>query len=85
MLHGKSTATKFVIATVVALAIWLVNFYGILGWLQPMVTKTSTENLIVNRIPPWVAAATHLVFGWTMVLVYPLGQYVDYKRVSEQS
>lgn len=83
--EGKSLAVKFAIATVVSLAIWIINFYGILSWLQPAVTNTSPENLIVNRVPPWVAAATHLVFGWTMVLVYPLGRYVPYTRVTEKS
>ena len=73
------------IATVVALAIWLVNFYGILSWLQPAVVDMSPENLIVERVPWWVAAATHLVFAWTMVLVYPLGEFTPYRRVTEQS
>lgn len=81
---GKSLGTKFVIATVMSLIIWVVNFYGILTWLQPAVIDMSAENLIVNRVPWWVAAATHLVFGWTMVLVYPLGDYVPYQRVTEQ-
>ncbi|RIK85342.1 MAG: hypothetical protein DCC67_04105 [Planctomycetota bacterium] len=82
---GRSLAVKFVIATIVAAAIWLVNFYGILSWLQPRVVAMSTENLIVNRVPWWVAAATHLVFAWTMVLVYPLGEFRPYQRVTEQS
>jgi len=81
---GKSVVVKLVIATVVSLAIWLINFYGILSWLQPAVIKMSEENLILQRIPPWVAAATHLVFGWTMVLVYPLGEFAPYRRVTEQ-
>jgi hypothetical protein len=81
---GKPIATKFVIATVVSLAIWLINFYAILAWLQPEVIDMSPENLIIKRVPWWVAAATHLVFGWTMVLVYPLGDYVPYQRVTEQ-
>lgn len=81
---GKSFGTKFVIATVVSLLIWVINFYGILSWLQPAVIDMSTENLIINRVPPWVAAATHLVFGWTMALVYPLGDYVPYQRVTER-
>ena len=76
--------TKLVVATIVSLAIWVINFYGILSWLQPQVIDMSTENLIVNRVPPWVAAATHLIFGWTMVLVYPLGLYLPYEKVSEQ-
>ncbi len=81
---GKSLFVKLLIATMVSLAIWLINFYGLLTWLQPAVVDMSEENLIVNRIPPWVAAATHLVFGWTMVLVYPLGDYVPYERVTER-
>ncbi|MAT70155.1 MAG: hypothetical protein CMJ58_11615 [Planctomycetaceae bacterium] len=83
--EGKSLMTKFVIASIVSLAIWIINFYGILSWLQPRITDTDPDNLIVNHVPPYVAAATHLVFGWTMVLVYPLGQYVGYDRVTEQS
>ncbi|NOY42142.1 MAG: hypothetical protein GXP26_09930 [Planctomycetes bacterium] len=81
---GKSLFVKLVIATIVSLAIWLFNFYGLLTWLQPAVVDMSEENLIVNLIPPWVAVATHLVFGWTMALVYPLGDYVPYERVTEQ-
>ena len=51
---------------------------------QAEVIEMSAENLIINRVPPWVAAATHLVFGWTMALVYPLGDYASYQRVTEQ-
>jgi hypothetical protein len=81
---GKSIGVKFLIATIVSLLIWIINFYGILSWLQPEVIDMSEENLIVNRVPWWVAAATHLVFGWTMVLVYPLGDFVPYRRVTEK-
>jgi hypothetical protein len=35
-------------------------------------------------VPVWVALLTHLVFGWTMVLVYPLGDFVPYRRPMEQ-
>lgn len=80
---GKSLFTKLIIVSVISLLIWVINFYGILSWLQPEIVDMSTENLIVNRVPWWVAAATHLVFGWTMVLVSPLGDYVPYERVTE--
>ncbi len=80
---GRSLLVKFVIASAVALLIWIINFYFILSWLQPAVVNMSPENLIVNRVPWWVAAATHLVFAWTMVLVYPLGEFTPYKRVAE--
>lgn len=82
---GRSIAFKLLLASVVSLAIWAINFYGILSWLQPAVVDMSPENLIVNRVPWWVAAATHLVFAWTIVLVYPLGEFTPYRRVTEQS
>lgn len=79
-------AGRLAVASVVAVVIWLVNFYGVLAWLQPLVVKNISEsNLIVNRVPPWVAALTHLVFGWTMVLVYPLGLYSPYRRETDKA
>ena len=80
---GRSLGVKFAIATAVALLIWIINFYLILSWLQPAIIDMSPENLIVKRVPWWVAAATHLVFAWTMVLVYPRGEFTPYKRVAE--
>src|SRR5208282_5375551 len=65
--------TRFAVVSALALALWLVNFYGILSWLQPMLFG---GRWIVDLIPWWVAALTHLVFGWTMLLVQPLGVYV---------
>ena len=60
-------------------------YYGILSWLQPAVVKNmSPENYIVNRVPWYVAAATHLVFGWTLAIVYPLGDFTAYRRPTEQ-
>lgn len=66
---------RFVVVSILALAVWLVNFYGILSWLQPLLIG---GNWIVELVPWWVAALTHLVFGWTMLLVYPWGLYVPY-------
>ena len=40
---------------------------------------------IVDLIPWWVAALTHLVFGWTMLLVQPLGVFVPYHSESEEA
>lgn len=81
----KTLGGRLVVATIAAIVIWLVNFYGILAWLQPAVVDMSKENLIVNRVPWWVAAATHLVFAWTIALVYPLGEYRPYNRVTGES
>ena len=81
---GGSFGKRMIVASLVAVVIWLVMYYGILSWLQPAVVHMSPQNYIVNRVPPWVALLTHLVFGWTMVLVYPLGDFVAFRRPMEQ-
>lgn len=61
---------RLVVCSLLAIAVWLFNFYGILAWLQPALFG---GRWIVELVPWWVAALTHLVFGWTIALVYPLG------------
>jgi len=60
-----SSVKRFVISTLIGLALWIVNYYLILSWLQPMLQG---DNWIVRLIPFWVAALTHLAFVWTMFL-----------------
>jgi len=71
-------------ATGIAVAIWLVNFYGLLSWLQPLLFGgnwiTSTDPVY---LPWWVALATHLVFGWTMAAIYPWGEFHPYRLQTE--
>jgi hypothetical protein len=81
---GASLAKRLVVASVVSLVIWVIMYYGILLWLQPAVVNMSPENYIVHRVPWYVAAATHLVFGWTLAVVYPLGDFTAYRRPTEQ-
>lgn len=78
----SSLFVKFFLASALALVIWVVNFYGILSWLQPLLFG---GRWVVDRVEWWVAAATHLVFGWSMLIVYPLGRYVPYRPVTEES
>jgi len=72
-----SLTVRLVWASGLALLVWVVNFYLLLSWIQPWLFG---GNWIVDPqwLPPWVAAATHLVFGWTMALLYPLGRYEPY-------
>ena len=66
----------------IATALWLVNFYGLISWLQPLLFGGSW--IVDNReLPWWVALATHLVFGWTMAAIYPWGIYHPYKLQTE--
>lgn len=76
----SSLFARFVVASALALIVWLVNFYAVLSWLQPLLFG---GHWILDEIPWWVAAGTHLVFGWTMVLIYPLGRYTPYRTLTE--
>ncbi|HTN78000.1 MAG TPA: hypothetical protein VL096_22265 [Pirellulaceae bacterium] len=77
-------AQRLLWASGLAIVIWLVNFYLLLSWLQPLLFG---GNWIVDNevLPWWVAMATHLVFGWTMAIIYPLGLYQPYRLQTEQS
>lgn len=79
-LGGASFAKRFAAVTALALALWIINYYLILAWLQPLLFH---GNWIVTMVPLWVAALTHLVFGWTMLIVNPLGVFVPYRRPAE--
>jgi hypothetical protein len=79
---GSSFATRFSVVSGLSLAVWIINYYLILSWLQPAIFG---GRWIVDLIPWWVAALTHLVFGWTMLLVQPLGVFVPYHSESEEA
>ena len=69
-------------ATAIAVAVWLVNFYGLIAWLQPLLFGGSWI-IDDKELPWWVALATHLVFGWTMAFIYPWGLYQPYRLQTE--
>lgn len=80
-LSGDGLQKRMMVATVLSLVLWLINYYGILSWLQPALFGGNwiTDPTI---LPPWVAAGTHLIFGWTLALLYPLGKFVPYRSAS---
>ncbi len=71
-------AARLVFCSALALAVWAINFYAVLIWVQPLLFG---HRWIVDLIPWWVAAATHLVYGWTMACIYPLGQPREQIRI----
>jgi hypothetical protein len=77
---AESLVKRLLIASILALAVWLVNYYLLLSWIQPLLFG---GNWILTQIPWWVAALTHLVFGWTMALLYPLGRFEPYRVRTE--
>jgi len=70
LLPNAGLGARLIACSVLAIAVWLLNFYAILAWLQPLLLG---GRWIVELVPWWVAAATHLLFGWTIALIYPLG------------
>lgn len=66
----------FLLATGFGLALWVLNFYLILSWLQPMLLG---GNWIVRMIPPWVGALTHLAFTWTVAAAEVWGGLRTYR------
>ncbi len=75
----STRAKRILVAVIMSLIIWVVNFYIILSWLQPTLFG---GRWIFDLIPFWVAALTHLVFGLTMVFIGEWGHFeaTDYKR-----
>lgn len=75
----SSRGSRVIAAMGIGVAIWIINFYGILSWLQPMLFD---GNWILQMIPFWVALLTHLVFALTMVIIGEWGHFeaTDYKR-----
>lgn len=79
---GKGIVPRLVAGVTVSLAIWAINFYGILSWLQPAFFGgnwiTSGEYL-----PWWVAAATHAVFGATIAILSPWGEFSSRRETAK--
>ena len=71
-LPNGTLAQRLAFATVAGLLLWAVNFYLILSWLQPLLFR---GNWITDPalLPPWIGAATHLVFAWVVAALYPWG------------
>jgi len=76
-----STARRFAVATVLALGVWVINYYAILSWAQPLMIGGSW---ILEQIPIWVAVCTHLVFGWTLLLVDQWGRFTPPAPLSKE-
>ena len=55
--------------------LWIVTFYGVIAWLQPMLVG---QAYILQMMPIWVALLTHVVYGLTLGLLQPMGRFVPY-------
>lgn len=74
-LADRSPGQKILYSALFGCAIWLINFYGIISWLQPLLVG---QAYILRLMPFWVAALTHIVYGLTLGLLQPLGRFIPY-------
>ena len=72
-------ALQIVLGGVYGLLMWVVNFYVVIAWLQP---RLFGEAYVLELMPVWVAALTHVIYGLTLGLLQPLGRFVPYRPAS---
>ncbi|MFQ5769610.1 MAG: hypothetical protein ACE5HX_03670 [bacterium] len=72
----RTSGVKILLGGVFGLLLWFVNFYLVLSWLQPLATG---EAYILQMMPFWVAAFTHLVYGLTLGILQPIGKFIAYQ------
>jgi hypothetical protein len=72
LLPHSNFRARVIVCSILALFVWAFNFYGILAWLQPLLLG---GRWVIDLVPWWIAAGTHLVFGWTIALFYPFDEH----------
>jgi hypothetical protein len=60
------------------LLMWVVNFYVVILWIQ---TSVFGQAYVLELMPAWVAALTHVIYGVTLGVLQPLGRFVPYRPV----
>jgi hypothetical protein len=70
-----------VFGAVYGLLMWVVNFYVVLSWLQPLLVG---QAFVLELMPIWVSALTHLIYGLTLGILEPLGRFVPYRPAGNQ-
>lgn len=73
---GASLGRKILLSGVFGILLWIINFYAIISWLQPLLVG---QAYILQMMPFWVAILTHLIYGLTLGILQPLGMFVAYR------
>jgi hypothetical protein len=69
-------ALQIVLGGAYGVVMWIVNFYLIISWLQPRLVG---QAYVLELMPVWIAALTHLIYGLTLGVLQPLGRFVPYR------
>ncbi|MBI1814795.1 MAG: hypothetical protein HYR72_07445 [Deltaproteobacteria bacterium] len=72
----SSYLQQIALGALYGLLMWVVNFYFVLSWLQPRLVG---EPYVLNLMPVWIAALTHLIYGLTLGVLQPLARFVPYR------
>ncbi len=75
---GASVFKQVGLGAAYGLMMWVVNFYFVLLWLEPALVG---QAFVLKLMPFWVAALTHVIYGVTLGVLQPLGQFTPYKTV----
>jgi len=67
---GQKIGSRLVTGAILGVIMWVINFYGILSWLQPMILGEGSS-FIVENMPWWVALLSHIAFTETMLILQP--------------
>ena len=70
------TGLQIALGAAYGLLMWVVNFYLVIAWLQPLLVGRA---YVLELMPPGVAALTHVVYGLTLGLLQPLGRFAAYR------
>ncbi len=70
------TAVQIGLGALYGIGLWLVNFYVVIAWLQPRLVG---EAYVLELMPVWIAALTHVIYGVTLGALQPLGRFVPYR------
>ena len=72
----RGAVKQIALGALYGLLMWMVNFYAVIVWLQPRLVG---DAYVLQLMPAWVAALTHLVYGLTLGVLQPLGRFVPYR------
>lgn len=64
------------LGAVYGLVMWVVNFYVVIDWLE---TSLYGQAYVLELMPAWVAALSHMIYGVTLGALQPLGRFVPYR------